>query len=128
MGKEEEGGVYPDCWHLPGGGLDAGETKQEGLRREIKEETGMDITGLPTKLLSDKDTGEHVKTDNKTGETYLAKMQFNDYQVELDKNADEVKITLGDDLVEYRWVSIGDLKNYHLTPPSQKLFTSLGWI
>jgi len=22
LGKVREGGVYPDCWHIPGGGID----------------------------------------------------------------------------------------------------------
>ena len=30
-------------WILPGGGLEFGETFQEGVRREVKEETGIDV-------------------------------------------------------------------------------------
>ncbi len=30
-------------WNLPGGGLDRGETLVEGLRREVREETGLEI-------------------------------------------------------------------------------------
>jgi len=37
-----------DTWLLPGGRLEAGETPAEGARREVREETGVDIeiTGL----------------------------------------------------------------------------------
>lgn len=31
----------PDCWDLPGGGLDPHEPILEGLRREVQEETGV---------------------------------------------------------------------------------------
>jgi 8-oxo-dGTP diphosphatase len=31
----------PDCWDLPGGGLEPGETLFAGLKREIQEETGI---------------------------------------------------------------------------------------
>ena len=32
-----------DWWNLPGGAIDAGETVTEGLRREVREETGLEI-------------------------------------------------------------------------------------
>jgi 8-oxo-dGTP diphosphatase len=32
-----------DWWNLPGGAVDPGETVAEGLRREVREETGMEI-------------------------------------------------------------------------------------
>ncbi|GCF12136.1 hypothetical protein Harman_00710 [Haloarcula mannanilytica] len=36
--------VYEDgVWKLPGGGVEAGETRQEAVRREVREETGVDI-------------------------------------------------------------------------------------
>lgn len=32
-----------DWWNLPGGAVDPGETVAEGLRREVREETGLEI-------------------------------------------------------------------------------------
>ena len=34
----------PSCWNLPGGKREKGETVQEAVIREVKEETGLDAT------------------------------------------------------------------------------------
>jgi 8-oxo-dGTP diphosphatase len=38
--------VFPTgrvCWLFPGGGIEPGETEQDCVRREIKEETNLDV-------------------------------------------------------------------------------------
>lgn len=46
---------YPDCWDLPGGHLKAGEAPDVALRRELREELGVDaqITGPPFHRLAE---------------------------------------------------------------------------
>ena len=39
-------------WDLPGGGVEADETLLDGLKREINEETGLDISNAPAKYVS----------------------------------------------------------------------------
>ena len=36
---------YVEGWYLPGGGVDVGETMAEAMRRELKEEGNIDLTG-----------------------------------------------------------------------------------
>ncbi len=38
---------YIPGWHFPGGGVDKGETIEEGMRREVFEETGYRVNGAP---------------------------------------------------------------------------------
>lgn len=38
---------YVDGWHLPGGGVEHGESMSEALRRELREEGNIELAGSP---------------------------------------------------------------------------------
>lgn len=128
MGMKDpaSGGVYADCWHIPGGGVDEDETQEQALRREMLEEVGIDVANCKVSLADDQGSGETEKMLKDTGKKVLCKMKFYVYRVDVDKNADDIKVDPSDDLVKLKWVDLAELGNYQLTPPSIKLFRRIG--
>jgi 8-oxo-dGTP pyrophosphatase MutT (NUDIX family) len=130
LGKKNPraGGVYPDCWHLPGGGMEPGESQHEALRREVKEETGIDILPYQIDFVDAEGRGEAEKFDKKLGQKVLCVMNFYVYKVQLPLSAETIHLELHDDIIEAEWVVISELAKYWLTPPSVTLFTKIGYL
>jgi 8-oxo-dGTP pyrophosphatase MutT (NUDIX family) len=104
MGKKvDAGGVYADSWHIPGGGLEDGETPLAAAVRELEEETGLKIAPDQFKPIADgASTGESDKT-LETGERVHCIMHFNRFKVNLGKSRGDIELTATSDLGGWRW-------------------------
>lgn len=87
---------YPEVknpWDIPGGRIDAGSPLFENLKREIKEETGLELDSEP-KLIAAQDI---LRADKHVVRlTYIGEIQG------------EPKIESEHD--DYKWLTIGELK------------------
>jgi 8-oxo-dGTP pyrophosphatase MutT (NUDIX family) len=125
LGRKKAGGVYVDYLHNPGGGVEEGESDNEALRREVLEETAIDIATARVSLIDNQGHGEAVKTLS-SGEKVLVKMQFNVYKAELEELSDAVKVIAGDDLDDLQWFDLNDLESINFTPPAKEQFQRIG--
>lgn len=121
MKDPSKGGVYSDCWHIPGGGVDNNEEDIETLKREVLEETGINIEDSIIELADNQGNG-HAQKTLPDGEVVLSNMKFIVYKVLLNKNSTDIKYTPADDLVKLEWFDLDKLDQVKLTPPSIELF------
>lgn len=115
LGHSKKGGVYQDQLIVPGGGVEEGESKRDALRREMLEETGIDITKATVTEIDEISVGESEKTLRDTGERVLVKMRFHDFIVQMHDNSNQIKLTFEDDYANAMWYTPAELAKLKAT-------------
>jgi ADP-ribose pyrophosphatase YjhB (NUDIX family) len=90
-------------WSIPGGMLELGEEIAAGVRRELKEETGLDVEPLKCILVFDRIARE--------GKRVKYHYVILDYLCRKKRG----RLRPASDVVDARWVRRKDLPQYHLT-------------
>ena len=127
LGKNRKGGVYEGLFTVPGGGVDDGETKEAALRREMLEETGLDVSQAKITVLG-QSTGEHEKTLPATAERVLVKMNFFNYRIDLSQDAEDIILITEDDWHQPHWFGLNELKNISISSPARRVLVAGGLI
>lgn len=102
--------VHGGKWHLPGGGLDFGESPRDGLVREFHEETGLDAkVGRPLEVDDVALTG--VAPTGRLEQFHGVHLVF-----EVSVHGEPHVVEIGGTTLESRWVPLSELDALELTP------------
>ena len=116
--KPARRGVFPGQWAIPGGGIEPGERMLDALRREVREEVGLEIQAIQPLFFKD---GEYPKLypDGSQQDVYMIFLLFSCRAV-------SKAVQLGEEFEAFAWVKAADLGQYDLNEQTRDTFVRLG--
>ena len=100
-------------WSIPGGALKVGETLEEALRRELREETGLEVTPLELLEVLDRIVPDEA---GRTRYHYV----LIDYLCRVKRSGPQDP-RAATDVSECRWVTPSEVAEYHLRPETLRV-------
>ena len=91
-------------WSLPGGAVEVGETLEEALAREIREETGVAV-----------EVGPVIEVLDRVERAADGRVEYHFVIIDYLCHATDNRLVCGSDADDVQWVPLDRLDQYHLT-------------
>lgn len=111
--RSENENSFPGMWELPSGKLEEGESIEEALLREVKEESGLDV-----EILKPVNTFEYNK--EKEGQSY----HYTQHNFSVRAMDPSQEVLVSTEHQAFAWVDSSDLNNYNLSDETRLAITT----
>lgn len=109
--RADDDTFYPGDWEIPGGQLEFGEEANDGVLRELLEETGLEVEAIsPVSVINYMNEEKNVQYIQIN---YLCKTQ------------DDVVVKLSHEHSDYKWIDFEELSKFEMHPEMKKAIYSL---
>lgn len=115
--KPDNLGVFAGQWGIPGGGIDDGERMNDALKREMREEVGLEIDEIVPMFFKD-DVQDKLYKDGTKERIYMIYLVFVCLAA-----SDRAK--LNEEFEAYKWVGPKEVLGYDLNEPTRETFERL---
>lgn len=109
--RSSEDSYHQDLWELPGGKVDAGDTLEDAISREVFEETGIQLKNEVTPFIFE----NHIEKEYKKYLNFLVVL------VGFVVNINNIEVQLSEEHDDFRWINFSEIEKFNIDNNSKLL-------